>query len=67
VFHTAALSSLNGERPSRTFYDRKRHERLIHTQALFALARRPVDVLWTLLRDGRLFTPTAPTPITSAT
>jgi hypothetical protein len=46
-----------GFRPSRTFYDRKRNERLIHVQALLALARRLVDVLWALLRDGRTFTP----------
>jgi hypothetical protein len=34
------------------FYDRKRSERLVHTQALLALARGLVDVLWALLRDG---------------
>ncbi|MGH3625940.1 MAG: IS110 family transposase [Mycobacteriales bacterium] len=66
VFYMAALSSIKGDGPSRTFYDRKRSERLIHTQALLALARRLVDVLWALLRDGRTFTPTAPKPITSA-
>lgn len=64
VFFMAALSSLrykNG--PSRTFYDRKRSERHIHTQALLALARRLVDVLWALLRDGREFTADKPTPV----
>jgi transposase len=66
VFYMAALSSIKGDGPSRVFYDRKRGERLVHTQALLALARRLVDVLWALLRDNRLFTPTAPTPITSA-
>ncbi|KPI19914.1 IS116 family transposase, partial [Actinobacteria bacterium OK006] len=30
------------------------------TQALLALARRRVDVLWAMLRDKRLFTPTPP-------
>jgi transposase len=60
VFYMAALSSLKGNGPSRVFYDKKRGERLIHTQALLALARRLVDVLWALLRDGRRFTPTAP-------
>ncbi|GAB3284749.1 IS110 family RNA-guided transposase [Kineosporia babensis] len=60
VFYMAALSSIRSEGPSRTFYDRKRGERLIHTQALLALARRLVDVLWALLRDGRTFTPVAP-------
>ncbi|WP_421844812.1 IS110 family transposase [Mycobacterium sp.] len=56
VFYLAALSSLRTNGPSRQFYDRKRGERLIHSQALLALARRLVDVLWALLRDGREFT-----------
>ena len=38
---------------------------LIHSQALLALARRLVDVLWALLRDGREFTPDKPTPATA--
>uniref|UniRef100_UPI0007A738A8 IS110 family transposase n=1 Tax=Nocardia fusca TaxID=941183 RepID=UPI0007A738A8 len=51
VFYMAALSSLRYDNgPSRRFYDRKRSERQIHTQALLALARRLVDVLWALLR-----------------
>ena len=66
VFYMAALSSIRTTGPSRTFYDRKRGERLIHTQALLALARRLVDVLWALLRDGRKFTPTAPQPAITA-
>jgi transposase len=66
VFYMAALSSIRANGPSRTFYDKKRAERLIHTQALLALARRLVDVLWALLRDGRTFTPTAPQPATTA-
>ena len=55
VFFMAALSSIKTQGPSRTFYQRKRDERLIHTQALLALARRLVDVLWALLRDNRPF------------
>ncbi|HEY3750116.1 MAG TPA: IS110 family transposase [Pseudonocardiaceae bacterium] len=66
VFYMAALSSLKGSGPSRVFYDRKRGERMIHTQALLALARRLVDVLWALLRDGRIFTSAAPQPATAA-
>ncbi len=66
VFYMAALSSLKTGGPSRSFYDRKRRERMIHTQALLALARRLVDVLWALLRDGRVFTPIAPQPVTAA-
>ena len=60
VFYMAALSSIRGDGPSRQFYDRKRGERLINSQALLALARRLVDVLWALLRDGREFTQTSP-------
>jgi transposase len=60
VFYMAALSSLRTTGPSRVFYDRKRGERLNHTQALLALARRLVDVLWALLRDGRTFRLVAP-------
>jgi transposase len=56
VFYLAALSSLRTGGPSRQFYDRKRGERLVHSQALLALARRLVDVLSALLRDGREFT-----------
>lgn len=66
VFYVAALSSLTVSGPSRVFHDKKREERLIHTQALLALACHLVDVLWALLRDGRKFTPTAPQPATAA-
>lgn len=60
VFYMAALSSLRTEGPSRVFYQRKRAERLHHTQALIALARRLIDVLRALLRDNREFHPAAP-------
>jgi Transposase IS116/IS110/IS902 family/Transposase len=46
VFYIAALSSIRANGASRQFYDRKRGERLIHSQALLALARRLVDALW---------------------
>ena len=60
VFYLAALSSLKIEGPSRAFYDRKRSENHIHTQALLALARPHVDVLWALLRDNRTWQPQQP-------
>ncbi|GAA3733371.1 hypothetical protein GCM10022402_12290 [Salinactinospora qingdaonensis] len=60
VFSMDALSSIAAHGPSRTFYQRKRGERMRHTQALPALARRLVDVLWALLRDGRFFEHNAP-------
>jgi transposase len=60
VFYMAALSSLRADGPSKTFYQRKRAEHRIHTQALLALARRLVDVLWALLRDNRTFSQALP-------
>ena len=66
VFYMAAFSSIKAEGPSRAFYERKRGERLTHTQALLALARRLVDVLWALLRDGRFFTAAPPPPAARA-
>jgi transposase len=55
VFYLAAMSSLKASSESRAFYDRKRNERRPHKQAILALARRLVDVLWALLRDRRTF------------
>ncbi|MET9031168.1 IS110 family transposase [Nocardia sp. NPDC004168] len=68
VFYLAAFAGLRVENgPSRRFYERKRAERLIHPQALMSLARRLVDVLWALLRDGREFVLQPPTAAGSAT
>lgn len=57
VFYLAAVTSIKRlDGPSRAFYQRKRSEGKIHVQALIALARRLVDVIWALLRDNRSFT-----------
>ena len=56
VFYQSAFSSLRSTQESRDFYDRKkRAEGKRHTQALIALARRRVNVLWTMLRDQTTF------------
>ncbi|MFD7377691.1 IS110 family RNA-guided transposase [Streptomyces mirabilis] len=55
VFYTSALFSIRHCEESRRFYDRKRAEGKRHTQAVLALARRRVNVLWALLRDGRTY------------
>lgn len=60
VFYTSALISVRCNPDSRRFYDRKRSEGKRHTQAVLALARRRVNVLWVLLRDGRCYQPTPP-------
>jgi transposase len=65
VFYMMALSSLRTEGPSKAFYQRKRDENKIHTQALLALARRLVDVLWALLRDNRVYSPIPPSQVTA--
>src|SRR5829696_1672930 len=55
VFFLSAFASLRSSPHSRAFYDRKRKEGKRHTQALIALARRRVNVLWAMLRDGTTF------------
>jgi len=60
VFCTSALVSITCNPESRAFYDRKRIEGKKHTQAVLALARRRVNVLWALLRDNRSYTPRQP-------
>ena len=61
VFYAAAFASLKSSPQSRAFYERKRAERHNHRQAVLALARRQVDVLWALLRDNRTYTIDPPT------
>ncbi|MGG2463822.1 IS110 family transposase [Streptomyces sp. RGM 3693] len=58
TFYLAAFASLS--RPeSRAYYDRKRREGKHHVAALIALARRRIDVLFAMLRDGTFYeTPT---------
>jgi transposase len=51
----SAFASLRSSPPSRAFYERKRREGKKHTQALIALARRRVNVLWAMLRDETTF------------
>ncbi|MGW8988298.1 IS110 family transposase [Streptomyces parvus] len=64
VFYTSALISIRNCAESRRFYDRKRAEGKRHTQAVLALARRRVNVLWALMRDGRCYQ--AIPPVTTA-
>jgi transposase len=63
--YLAAFSSLKNSPSSRGFYDRKRAEGKSHKQALIALARRRINVIWALLRDGTTFHQESPpnTPI----
>ncbi|MFF7890304.1 IS110 family transposase [Streptomyces sp. NPDC020794] len=65
VFYTSALVSIQFDANSRQFYDRKRAEGKRHTQAVLALARRRVNVIWALIRDRRCYT-VVPPAVTSA-
>ncbi|MFC8765583.1 transposase [Streptomyces sp. NPDC057193] len=56
----AAMSSITCCSESRRYYDRKRAEGKRHSQAVLALARRRVNVLWALLRDQRHYEPMPP-------
>lgn len=60
VFYISALFSIRHCDESRRFYERKRAEGKRHIQAVLALARRRVSVLWALLRDGRTYEVTPP-------
>lgn len=58
VFFQSAFCAVSTKDPlSKAFYDRKRHEGKHHTQAIIALARRRVTVLWTMLRTRQTFHP----------
>ncbi|MFJ1550564.1 IS110 family transposase [Streptomyces sp. NPDC088246] len=60
VFYISALVSVQRDPNSRKFYDRKRAEGKRHVQAVLALARRRVNVLWALIRDRRCYQVTPP-------
>ncbi|WP_305780517.1 IS110 family transposase [Nocardia nova] len=60
VFYLSAQTSIIRDGPNRDFYLKKRSEGCKHVQAVIALARRRVAVLWALLRDDRVFTPAPP-------
>jgi transposase len=65
VFYTSALVSIRCDPNSRKFYDRKRAEGKKHIQAVLALARRRVNVLWALIRDRRCYTAAPPVAATA--
>lgn len=65
VFYTSALVSIRSCDDSRRFYERKRAEGKRHTQAVLALARRRVNVLWALIRDGQCYQANLPVTATA--
>ena len=61
LFYRSAFSCTAHHAPSKAFYDRKRAEGKTHHQAVIALTRRRVNVLWAMLRDGQLYEDRSPT------
>lgn len=59
--YLSALASIRSDPASRTYYNRKRAEGKRHSQAVLALARRRLNVLWAMLRDHTTYQPTTPT------
>ncbi|MEZ0070527.1 transposase [Streptacidiphilus sp. MAP12-20] len=57
VFYHSALTSIRIDDASQRFYHRKRAEKKKHKQAVLALARRRVNVLWAMIRDGQCYQP----------
>ncbi|EKX65275.1 IS110 family RNA-guided transposase [Streptomyces ipomoeae] len=60
AMYLSALSSLKSCPASKAYYQRKRAEGKGHKQALLALARRRVNVLWAMIRDGACYQATPP-------
>jgi transposase len=58
--YLSAQIAIRTDAASRTYYDRKRTEGKTHTQAVLALARRRLNVLWAMLRDHKAYQPTGP-------
>ena len=61
VFYLSAQTSMMRAGPNRDYYLKKREHGRTHSQAVIALARRRVDVLWALLRDSRTWEKAPPT------
>ena len=61
VFYLSAQTSMMRAGPNRDYYLKKRAAGATHSQAVIALARRRIDVLWALLRDHRIWTQALPT------
>ena len=60
ALYLSAQSSMMRAGPNRDYYLKKRDQGRTHSQAVIALARRRIDVLWALLRDNRTWTPAPP-------
>jgi hypothetical protein len=58
--YLSTLASLKSCPASKAYYQRKRSEGKGHEQALLALARRRVNVLWAVIRDRECYNASLP-------
>ena len=66
AMYLSAQISVTTNPASRTFYQRKRAEGKTHKQAVLALARRRINVLWAMLRDHTPYHDSPPLVTTAA-
>jgi transposase len=66
AFYLSAQAAVTWCPQSKAFYDKKRHEGKAHKQAVLALARRRLNVVWALIRDDRVFRTNTPQPAATA-
>ena len=55
TFYGSAFSAISCHGPGQAYYRRKRSEGKTSQQAVIALARRRVNVLWAMLGDGAIY------------
>ncbi len=60
AFYLSSMVSVRSCPASRAYYDRKRAAGKTHTQALLALSRRRVNVLWAMIRDHQCYQDSPP-------
>jgi transposase len=60
VLYRSAFSCIAHHEQSEAYYRKKRAQGKGHHQAVIALARRRVDVLWAMLRDGKPYSERPP-------
>lgn len=65
AFYLSSMISIRSCPASRTYYDRKRAAGKTHTQAVLALSRRRVNVLWAMIRDGQTYQSSPPATATA--
>jgi transposase len=58
--YLASHIAIRTDTASRIYYGRKRGQGKRHTQAVLALARRRLNVMWAMSRDHKPYQPTAP-------